>query len=48
MTREGMKKWRVRYCDKADGYKNCARYQVSKDGSRVPFTLLPDGNKIGE
>lgn len=48
MTREGMKKWRHGYCDKPDGFNACARFQMSQGGARVPFTLLPDGKKIGE
>lgn len=48
MTREGMKTWRARFCDEPEGHLQCARYQASQSGGRVPFTLLPNGKKIGE
>ncbi|PJN42008.1 hypothetical protein CG747_05035 [Streptomyces sp. CB02959] len=35
--------WREYYCDSADRWLGCARYQMSLTGERVPISLLPNG-----
>ncbi|WP_300010879.1 hypothetical protein [Pseudonocardia sp.] len=36
--------WRRCYCDSADGWRGCARYQQSLRGQYVPLSLLPNGH----
>jgi hypothetical protein len=36
--------WRRCYCDSADGWRDCARYQQSLRGQYVPLSLLPNGH----
>ncbi len=38
-----LRDWRNYYCDSADGWQQCARYQLSRTGQLVPITLLPNG-----
>lgn len=35
--------WRHNYCDSAEGWLTCARYQLYRTGQLVPITLLPNG-----
>lgn len=35
--------WRNYYCDSADGWRTCARYQQALRGQYVPLSLLPNG-----
>lgn len=35
--------WRSHYCDSVDGWRECARYRLSRTGQLVPITLLPNG-----
>lgn len=35
--------WRNYYCDSADGWRTCARYQQALRGQHVPLSLLPNG-----
>jgi len=36
--------WRRCYCDSADGWRECARYQRALRGQYVPLSLLPNGH----
>ena len=36
--------WRRSYCDSADGWRACARYQQALRGQYVPLRLLPNGH----
>jgi hypothetical protein len=36
-----LKAWQNRYC--CADYKQCARYQMSAEGRRVPVNLMPNG-----
>lgn len=38
--------WRRNYCDTADTWQTCARYDRSLSGKSVPLTLLPNGHEI--
>ncbi|SCE98261.1 hypothetical protein GA0074695_2658 [Micromonospora viridifaciens] len=38
-----LRDWRNYYCDSAEGWRTCARYQLSRTGRLVPITLLPNG-----
>lgn len=35
--------WREAYCDSSLGWKDCARYRLSRAGEPVPLALLPNG-----
>lgn len=35
--------WRDHYCDSPYGWRECARYRLSRSGELVPITLLPNG-----
>jgi hypothetical protein len=39
-----LRSWRDHYCDSDAGWNNCARYNLSLTGRRVPITLLPNGH----
>jgi hypothetical protein len=36
--------WRRCYCDSAEGWRGCARYQRALRGQYVPLSLLPNGH----
>lgn len=35
--------WREAYCDSSFGWKDCARFRLSRAGEPVPLALLPNG-----
>ncbi|GED85710.1 hypothetical protein TNCT6_27950 [Streptomyces sp. 6-11-2] len=43
LLRASLQGWRDYYCDSADQWHDCARYQLSLTGERVPISLLPNG-----
>lgn len=43
LLRASLQGWREHYCDSDDRWLDCARYQVSLTGERVPIGLLPNG-----
>lgn len=43
LLRASLQGWREYYCDSDDRWLDCARYQVSLTGERVPISLLPNG-----
>ncbi|GGY30471.1 hypothetical protein GCM10010384_42130 [Streptomyces djakartensis] len=43
VLRASLQGWREYYCDSADRWLGCARYQMSLTGERVPISLLPNG-----
>ncbi|RXS67999.1 hypothetical protein EST54_10420 [Streptomyces sioyaensis] len=43
LLRASLQGWREYYCDSADRWLGCARYQMSLTGERVPISLLPNG-----
>lgn len=43
LLRASLRGWREYYCDSDDRWLDCARYQVSLTGERVPISLLPNG-----
>lgn len=43
LLRASLQGWREYYCDSADQWLGCARYQTSLTGERVPISLLPNG-----
>lgn len=43
LLRASLQGWRDHYCDSADRWLGCARYQMSLTGERVPISLLPNG-----
>lgn len=44
LLKESLRGWREHYCDHGDGWRGCARYQMSLSGQLVPITLLPNGH----
>lgn len=44
LLRASLQGWRDYYCDSEDRWRDCARYQLSLTGERVPITLLPNGH----
>lgn len=38
--------WRQAYCNTADNWADCARYQRSLSGKPVPIALLPNGHVV--
>jgi hypothetical protein len=43
LLRASLQGWRKYYCDSEDQWHDCARYQLSLTGERVPISLLPNG-----
>lgn len=43
LLRASLQGWRDHYCNSADRWNDCARYQLSLTGERVPISLLPNG-----
>lgn len=43
LLRASLQGWRDYYCDSEDQWHDCARYQMSLTGERVPISLLPNG-----
>lgn len=43
LLKASLQGWREYYCDSADRWLGCARYQMSLTGERVPISLLPNG-----
>lgn len=43
LLRASLQGWRTYYCDSQDRWHDCARYQLSLVGERVPISLLPNG-----
>lgn len=43
LLKASLQGWREYYCDSADQWLGCARYQMSLTGERVPISLLPNG-----
>jgi hypothetical protein len=43
LLRASLQGWRMYYCDSEDQWHDCARYQLSLTGERVPISLLPNG-----
>ncbi len=43
LLRASLQGWRNYYCDSADRWRECARYELSLTGERVPISLLPNG-----
>ncbi len=43
LLRASLQGWRDYYCDSVDQWHDCARYQLSLTGERVPISLLPNG-----
>lgn len=43
LLRASLRSWRDYYCDSGDGWRGCARYELSLTGAVVPITLLPNG-----
>ncbi|RVU27402.1 hypothetical protein EOT10_09570 [Streptomyces antnestii] len=43
LLRASLQGWRDHYCDSEDRWRDCARYQLSLTGERVPISLLPNG-----
>jgi hypothetical protein len=43
LLRASLRSWRDYYCDSADGWRGCARYELSLTGAVVPIVLLPNG-----
>lgn len=43
LLRASLQGWRDYYCDSTDQWHDCARYQLSLTGERVPISLLPNG-----
>lgn len=43
LLRASLQGWRKYYCDSEDRWHDCARYQLSLTGERVPISLLPNG-----
>lgn len=43
LLRASLQGWRDYYCDSTDQWHDCARYQLSRTGERVPISLLPNG-----
>jgi hypothetical protein len=41
--RSSLQGWRDYYCDSEHEWRDCARYQMSLAGERVPLALLPNG-----
>lgn len=39
--------WKSAYCDTADAWLQCARYQTGLKGQPVPLALLPNGKVLG-
>ena len=35
--------WRDAYCDSSAGWRDCARFKLSRAGQPVPLALLPNG-----
>lgn len=38
--------WKKDYCETEENWKNCKRYQMSKEGEEHPDTLMPDGSYL--
>ncbi|MCM2579375.1 hypothetical protein [Streptomyces meridianus] len=45
MLKSSLQGWRDHYCDSQDRWLECARYQMSLTGERVPISLLPNGHQ---
>lgn len=43
LLRASLQGWRNYYCDSEDRWLDCARYELSLTGERVPISLLPNG-----
>ncbi|PZH16457.1 hypothetical protein C1I97_06635 [Streptomyces sp. NTH33] len=43
LLRASLQGWRSYYCDSEDQWLDCARYELSLTGERVPISLLPNG-----
>lgn len=43
LLRASLQGWRDHYCDSDEQWHDCARYQMSLTGERVPISLLPNG-----
>lgn len=44
LLKSSLQGWRDHYCDSDDRWNECARYQMSLTGERVPISLLPNGH----
>ena len=45
LLKSSLQGWRDHYCDSEDRWLECARYQMSLTGERVPISLLPNGHQ---
>jgi hypothetical protein len=43
LLKASLRDWRDYYCDSEDRWLECARYELSLTGERVPISLLPNG-----
>ena len=39
--------WKDRFCNVEDRWPTCKRFELSKTGSPVPLTLMPNGAQLG-
>jgi len=40
--------WQMRYCEHAERFRTCARYELARQGKKIPLPLLPNGRSLDE
>jgi hypothetical protein len=40
--------WQREFCEDAQRFEECARYQIALEGQEIPGGMLPNGYRLGQ